>query len=126
MGIFPELGSTHILPHIVGMGHAMELMLTGRIIDGEESARIGLVNRVVPHDQLMEKAMEVAAEIAFNPIEQSRGVKEVTWKNLDEDELSEVQRLEGVWLRKARTSKAFGEAVNAFLDKRQPDFHNLQ
>jgi enoyl-CoA hydratase len=104
----------------------MELMLTGRIIDGEESARIGLVNRVVPHDQLMEKAMEVAAEIAFNPIEQSRGVKEVTWKNLDEDELSEVQRLEGVWLRKARTSKAFGEAVNAFLDKRQPDFHNLQ
>lgn len=67
---------------------------------------------------------EVAAEIAFNPIEQSRGVKEVTWKNLDEDELDEVQRLEGVWLRKSTSSKAFREAVNAFLEKRQPDFHS--
>lgn len=124
MGIFPELGSTHILPHIVGMGHAMELMLTGRIIDANEAARIGLVNHVVPHEQLMDKAMEIAQEIAFNPLKQAMGVKEVTWKNLDEPDLVEVQKLEGKWLREARSSDAFKEAVTAFLEKRRPDFHN--
>lgn len=123
MGIFPELGSTHILPHIVGMGNAMELMLRGNIIDGEEAARIGLVNRVVPHDQLMDEAMKVAQEIAFNPLEHSRGVKEVTWKNLDEPSLAEVQKLEGRWLRMATSSDAFKEAVNAFMSKSTPDFH---
>lgn len=123
MGIFPELGSTHILPHIVGMGHAMELMLTGRIIDANEAARIGLVNHVVPHEQLMDKAMEIAEEIAFNPLEHAMGVKEVAWKNLDEPDLMKVQKLEGKWLGEARSSGAFEEAVNAFLEKRKPDFH---
>jgi enoyl-CoA hydratase/carnithine racemase len=123
MGIFPELGSTHILPHIVGMGNAMELMLRGNIIDAHEAARIGLVNRVVPHEQLMEEAMKVAQDIAFNPDMHVRAVKEVTWKNLDEADLAEVQKLEGRWLRKTTSSDAFKEAVRAFLEKRPIDFH---
>lgn len=126
IGIFPELGSTHILPHIVGMGHAMELMLTGKTIDGVEAGRIGLVNHVVPKDKLMEKAMEIAEQIAFNPLGHAMGVKEVTWQNLDESELAEVQRREGAWLRKATSSAEFKEAVNAFLEKRTPDFHKNQ
>jgi enoyl-CoA hydratase/carnithine racemase len=124
MGIFPELGSTHLLPHIVGMGHSLELMLTGRMIDGTEAARINLVNHVVPHEQLMDKAMEIAREIAFNPLEHTRGVKEVAWQNLVEPDLGEVQKLEGKWLGKTRSSAAFKEAVNAFLEKREADFHN--
>jgi len=123
MGIFPELGSTHILPHIVGMGNAMELMLRGNIIDADEAARIGLVNRVVPHEQLMEEAIKVAQDIAFNPDMHTRAVKEVTWQNLDQADLAEVQRLEGRWLRKTTSSGAFKEAVNAFLEKRPIDFH---
>lgn len=123
MGIFPELGSTHILPHIVGMGNAMELMLRGNIIDGHEAARIGLVNRVVPHDQLMEEAIKIAEDIAFNPTEHLRGVKEVTWQNLDETDLAEVQKLEGKWLGITTSSDAFKEAVNAFLEKRPANFH---
>jgi enoyl-CoA hydratase/carnithine racemase len=125
IGIFPELNSTHILPHIVGMGHAMELMLTGKTIDGHEAARIGLVNHVVPHEKLMEKTLEIAQAIAANPSMHVRGVKEVTWKNLDEADPREVQKLEGVWLRKATSSPEFREAVRAFLEKRTPDFHNL-
>ena len=123
MGIFPELGSTHILPHIVGMGNAMELMLRGNIIDAQEAARIGLVNRVVPHEQLMEEAMKVAQDIAFNPDMHLRAVKEVTWKNLDEPDLAAVQKLEGEWLRKTTSGPAFKEAVSAFLEKRPIDFH---
>ncbi|MBD3649081.1 MAG: enoyl-CoA hydratase/isomerase family protein [Pseudomonadales bacterium] len=123
MGIFPELGSTHILPHIVGMGHAMELMLRGNIIDAEEAGRIGLVNHVVPHEQLMEKALEIAQDIAFNPDEHLRGVKEVTWYNLDERDIEKAMRFEGKWLNITTKSDAFKEAVNAFLEKRKVDFH---
>jgi len=123
MGIFPELGSTHILPHIVGMGNALELMLRGNIIDGEEAARIGLVNRVVPHDQLMEEALTIAEDIAFNPTEHLRGVKEVTWYNLDEKDIAKAMRFEGKWLNTTTSSDAFKEAVNAFLEKRPADFH---
>jgi enoyl-CoA hydratase/carnithine racemase len=125
IGIFPELNSTHILPHIVGIGHALELMLTGKTIDAHEAARIGLVNHVVPHEKLMEKTLEIAQAIAANPSMHVRGVKEVTWKNLDEADPREVQQLERVWLGKATTSPEFREAVRAFLEKRTPDFHDL-
>jgi len=123
MGIFPELGSTHILPHIVGMGHAMELMLRGNIIDAKEAERIGLVNRVVPHEKLLEEAIALAQDIAFNPTEHLRGVKEVTWYNLDEKDIEKAMRYEGKWLNITTKSGAFKEAVNAFLEKRPVDFH---
>jgi len=123
MGIFPELASTHLLAHIVGMGHAMELMLSGKIIDAEEAARIGLVNRVVPHAKLLDEAVDAAAKIAFNPAEHVMEVKRVAWQNLDEGDIPTVQRREGAALAAAVASPAFKEAVRAFLEKRQPDFH---
>lgn len=123
VGIFPELASTHLLAHIVGLGHAMELMLTGRIIDAAEAVRIGLVNRVVPQDKLMEDAIGTAQEIAFNPIESVMGVKKIAWQNLDEGDIPTIQQREGVELTAAINRPAFKEAVRAFLEKRQPDFH---
>jgi 2-(1,2-epoxy-1,2-dihydrophenyl)acetyl-CoA isomerase len=123
VGIFPELASTHMLAHIVGFGHAMELMLTGRIIDGAEAARIGLVNRVVPHEKLLEDAIATAQEIAFNPAESVMAVKRIAWENLDEGDIKTIQEREGVEVRAATARPAFKEAVTAFLQKRQPDFH---
>ena len=64
LGILPGLGSTHLLPRIVGRAKALELVLTARNVLAEEAAEIGLVNRVVPGDALMESAREVAASIA--------------------------------------------------------------
>jgi enoyl-CoA hydratase/carnithine racemase len=78
---------------------------------------------VVPQDQLMEEALKVAQDIAFNPTDHLRGVKEVTWKNLDEPDLAEVQKLEAKWLGITTSSDAFKEAVNAFLEKRPANFH---
>lgn len=123
VGIFPELASTHLLAHIVGFNHAMELMLTGKIIDGTEAARIGLVNRVVPHDKLMEEALATAQEIAFNPAESVMAVKRLAWQNLDEGDIKTIQEREGVEVRAAVARPDFKEAVTAFLEKRQPDFH---
>ena len=61
LGMLPGLGSTHLLPKIVGLGNALELILTARIIEAREAAEIGLVNRVVSPDALLSEARATAA-----------------------------------------------------------------
>jgi enoyl-CoA hydratase/carnithine racemase len=63
LGILPGLGSTHLLPRIVGLAKAQELVLTARIIRAPEALEIGLVNRVVPDESLLETAGEIATAI---------------------------------------------------------------
>jgi len=123
VGVIPELASTHLLAHIVGLGQAFELMLSGKIISGEEAARIGLVNRVVPHDKLMAEATATAQDIAFNPTESLLAIKRLTWQNLDEGNIMTIHQREREEFNAAMSRPAFKEAVNAFLEKRQPDFH---
>jgi 2-(1,2-epoxy-1,2-dihydrophenyl)acetyl-CoA isomerase len=64
LGILPGLGSTHLLPRLVGLGRALELVLTARVVRAEEAAAMGLVNRVVPRDELAAVARETAGWIA--------------------------------------------------------------
>lgn len=66
LGIIPGAGATYRLPRLVGPGIAKELIFTGRIINAAEALRIGLVNRVVPDDQVLAAGRELAAEIAAN------------------------------------------------------------
>jgi 2-(1,2-epoxy-1,2-dihydrophenyl)acetyl-CoA isomerase len=64
LGILPGLGSTHLLPRLVGMAKALELVLTAKVIRAEEAAEIGLVNAVVPGETLMDEARAMAAQMA--------------------------------------------------------------
>ena len=64
LGIIPAAGGTQRLPRLVGLGRAKELIYTGRMVDAEEAERIGLVNRVVEDDQVLDAANEMAAQIA--------------------------------------------------------------
>jgi enoyl-CoA hydratase/carnithine racemase len=123
VGVFPELASTRILVETVGLGQALELMESGRIIDAQEAGRIGLVNRVVPHEQLLDHAVETAAEIAFNPAESVAALKRTVWANFWETSLNEVMKRELVEFNETMKRPHFKEAVRAFLEKRQPDFH---
>lgn len=123
MGVLPELASTRILGHIVGLTQALELMLSGRIIDAPEAGRIGLVNRVVPHDQLLDRAVETAAETAFNPAESLLAIKRLAWQNLTETNLEEVWKRENREFAAAMERPSFKEAVSAFLEKREPQFN---
>src|SRR3954468_14735228 len=61
-----DVGVSWALPRVVGLGRAAEMMFTGRFVDAEEAERIGLVNRVVPADQLLDAALEMAEQIAAN------------------------------------------------------------
>ena len=63
LGILPGLGSTHLLPNLVGMARAQELVLTGKKILGSEAARIGLVNESVPSDHVLERARQLAKQL---------------------------------------------------------------
>src|SRR3972149_2518583 len=67
VGITPECGSTRYLPAVAGLGNALCLALTGRIIEAAEAKERGLVDRVVSHDSLMNEALALADEIAANP-----------------------------------------------------------
>src|SRR5690606_4747532 len=63
-GLVAEHGSAWILPRLIGMHHACDLLFSGRLVDADEALRIGLVNRVVPHDELASSVRDTAREIA--------------------------------------------------------------
>jgi 2-(1,2-epoxy-1,2-dihydrophenyl)acetyl-CoA isomerase len=68
LGILPGLGSTHLLPRLVGLGRALELVLSARLVPAEEACAIGLVHRVVPRDALLASAREIAEQtLACDP-----------------------------------------------------------
>jgi 2-(1,2-epoxy-1,2-dihydrophenyl)acetyl-CoA isomerase len=64
LGLLPGLGSTHLLPRLVGMARALELVLTARVVEASEAARLGLVSEVVPAERLLPRARELAAALA--------------------------------------------------------------
>jgi enoyl-CoA hydratase len=114
----PGLGR---LAQLVGREVASELLFTGRIVSGEEAARLRLVSRVVPHDELMHEAMVLAHEIANNPPLAVQRLKEGLRRTLDPDwhEL-------GAWVTQSLIelfqTKDHREGVASFLEKREPVF----
>ena len=122
MGVTPELASSHFLVQRMGMGRASEMCLTGRLYSGQEAFDAGLADRVVPHERLMDEALETARLIAANPAPQLRWIKELLTANGSETDIAAVQRREGEALQKAYATPEHTEAVNAFLEKRPPNF----
>ncbi len=122
VGLTPECGSTHFLPLVAGMGNALFMALTGRIIEADEALRRGLVDMVVPHESLMDEAMALADEIAANPPSAVWSAKRVIHENVSEPDMRRVVTREGFSIRAARSVPDHAEAVRAFLEKREPNF----
>jgi enoyl-CoA hydratase/carnithine racemase len=122
VGLVPELASTHLLVQRVGLGRASELALTGRLFSADEALACGLVERVVPPDQLLAKTLELAELIAANPSPQLAMTKQLLAQNAADGDLARVQERESALLRICWTTPEHKEAVAAFIEKRPPRF----
>ena len=122
MGVTPELASSHFLVQRTGLGKASEMCLTGRLYSGREAFEMGLADRLAAPADLMSEATGLAREIAANPAPHLRWVKELLTKNGAESDIALVQQREMEALAKAYVSAEHKEAVDAFLEKRPPDF----
>jgi enoyl-CoA hydratase/carnithine racemase len=120
-GVHPDWGGIYFLPRLVGYAKAAELIFTGDLIDATEALRIGLVNRVVPHDTLQAETIELSRKIAKNaplPIALAkRGLQ-----RFYEMSLAQAVDYEALALSICANSDDMKEGFRAFLEKREPEF----
>lgn len=116
LGITPEMGSSHYLEARVGFTRASELILTGRTVSATEAQEIGLINEVVSHNRVVERAEEIAQSIVSNSIEALIRAKDLITKNGCENRTSEIWKRETSHLRKCFDSNYHKSAVQAFIN----------
>ena len=117
-----DCGSSWMLPRIVGLGHAYEILLTGRLIEADEAARMGLVNRVVPAEDLLTAGLDMAELIAANSPLGVRLTKQMVQANVDAPSLEAAVELENRNQTLTAGTQDMAEALAAFLEKRPPAF----
>ncbi|MGE0630761.1 MAG: enoyl-CoA hydratase/isomerase family protein [Hyphomicrobiaceae bacterium] len=121
-GFLPESGGARNLPKFVGVGRAIEMILTGKIVDAAEAERIGLVDRVFPHDKLMDETLAFAAQVASNPYLSVRYAKELVKYYWNANRSDEGWGKEFAAIQEITRTKDCQEGIRAFLEKRKPVF----
>jgi len=121
VGLIPEFGGTYLLPRILGLGKALELVLTGRTLEAREAHEIGLVNKVVPHDQLMDEARELARMTLKAPPLALQLSKQALHAGVNSG-FVEATQLEVMSEIACMNTADFREALKAFAEKREPKF----
>lgn len=119
--IVADNGCTYLLPRIVGMSRALELMYSGDIIDSAEAERIGLVSRVAPDESLMESCMELAKRLAAGPTLIQEMVKRLAYDGLNRT-LEDQMLMESQSGDIAAITEDRKEGIHSFLEKREPVF----
>ena len=121
-GLIPDCGGTFFLPKLIGSAKACELIFTGDTIDAAEAARIGLVNRVVPQEKLMEAAEELANKLIQRPPIALRYAKRAVYEELTDVNLASRLDYEISIDRMLMDTEDCREGVRAFLEKREAKF----
>ncbi len=121
LGIFPGWGGTQRVTRVLGLGKTKELVFTGEMIDAQEAFRIGLVEKMVPHEKLMDESRKVALSIARN------SPKAVRMAKVAINAGSEMDLAKALLLEKTLVSLCFDtedrvEGMRAFIEKREPKF----
>ncbi|HEY7293413.1 MAG TPA: enoyl-CoA hydratase-related protein [Dehalococcoidia bacterium] len=120
-GLGPDFGSSYFIPRLVGSARAYELFFTGRFVMAEEALQIGLVNRVVEPEKLMDEALALAHELAAGPPQAMTFTRRALQRSLQN---TLEQQLEFEWTNQivALDSEDAREGVQAWLEKRPPRF----
>lgn len=123
LGLIPGWGGTQRLPRIIGRGNATELIIGGHTIGAEEAFRVGLVNKVVPQNQLIEYTKELADKILKNGpnavAESLRCINNVYGNTIEKGLQNEVESFSGLF-----DNQEANEGLEAFVEKRKPKFRN--
>lgn len=126
LGLVAEMCSTKYLPARVGFGRASEILLRARTVGAEEALSIGLIDHLFPRDTLVDEALAIAKSIAANPPTMLKLSKQLLDNNYLETDGDKVWQRESEALKLCFGLAEHKEAVNAFLEKRSPDFNNLE
>ena len=121
MGLIPGDGSSWQLPRLIGLSNTLLLQYTGDRIDGNEAYRMGVVSKVLPDDDLMDEALELATRLARGATQSLSLIKYLVHKSLETD-FEESLAIAFVAQEQVRQTEDHKEAVQAFLEKRQPEF----
>ena len=119
--VVPESGGTWLLPRLIGWAKTAELYYRARTLNAEEALEMGLVNAVVPSDELMDTAMQWAQEVADNAPMAVQTTKRMMRMGLEESYDTAVDHLM-VHLNGMFQSEDFEEGLKAFMEKRKPNF----
>jgi len=122
VGIMPGYGGNVRLMRLIGPGRAKEMIYTGKIVDAQEAERIGLVNRVVPHEKLMEEVRLLAGQIAKGPA--SIHFAKRSLFQISQHSYLDSLKLDSEIYGEVYKTRDFKEGVSAFLEKRKPVFRN--
>ena len=122
-GIMPEMASTYILPRLIGIARASDLLLTGRIFLGEEAARLGVVNEALERDQVLPRAREIARYIVEKCAPASVALtKRMIWEHLNADDPLAVSEREARGMARLGRLPDAAEGVLSFVQKRRPEW----
>lgn len=121
LGLHPGMATTYILPQLLGLPRATELLLTGRLISGREAAELGLANYAVPGDRVLDKARELAREVASAAPIAVRWAKRSIYRARSWDPRSFAD-LEAHLQSRTLETEDSQEGIRALLEKRPPDF----
>ena len=121
-GVIPDCAASFNLPRLVGMAKACELVLSGKVIDAQEAERIGLLNKVVPHDELVKATREFATEIAMNPPLAVALAKAALYRGMLAHDMGEQMDYENYTQNVLMGTEDFQEGINSFMEKREPIF----
>jgi 2-(1,2-epoxy-1,2-dihydrophenyl)acetyl-CoA isomerase len=124
IGLHPDWGGTYFLPRLVGPAKALELMFTGDMIEAQEGLRLGLFNRVVPHERLMEETRALAERLAEKPPIALALAKQAVRRSFDAT-LQVMLDVELDHQSRCFTSEDAREGISAFLEKRAPVFRGI-
>ena len=121
IGLTPDCGGTFILPRLVGWKRATELLMTGDMVSAERAAEMGMINRVVPDEELMTEAMSLATRLALAPTAALARIKSLLERSATNDYNAQLDLEHEAQLQSGQT-KDFREGVAAFIEKRPPRF----
>ena len=124
VGLIPETGGAYLLPRVVGLSKALEILYTGKWIDAQEAERLGILNKLVPADELERETMELARQLAKAAPIAIKMTKQLAYKGLETD-LETALQMAAAYQAIVTYTEDHREGIAAWSEKREPVYRGV-